>query len=575
MALTYADVAKLLSERNKVFYSTLIQTFEDFQFRSLISDSDLIPMPGFSGDPTENVKEFLRQFQEVATFNNYSNEQKGAILPLLLTGNARAWINSIPELATRTFEDLSEALVKRFHSGTDIFLLRLQLLDRRQLPGESVLQFASAIRKFCLRLEVSIEDNVHHFVNGLRPELRNYVFLQRPKTFSEAEKLARLREAFPEEQPADRTDNILRAIAQLQKRSVDKHRQVTAYTDHEDFVFRNDEHIGTDEITELVAQPIEDGRNCACRKTTHPPVVHCNDEIQSSILIEHSVSNTAQPIVTESVSLNINSCDVDKDSTVIEVHNDFAEYSSVRLSNAEEYKTPKENNEDILECDYDSQETLISRIIENTEIIEPERVKVYPAMDSPTLGEQNNEKATNGIVSESEEHTIETDDILKAEMLTLNFEEAELEERIVVFEKSQIIYKEHEVFCREILTETADTDKHESVAECYHPTYQSIRAKYLFSSDVEEFELSCSKSFKFIQFFIILMCEIKAHSFKFTKHVSDDQHPFSVANTNKPLVGVKFAKVFPPPYTHKIPRKRKPPDKLFSPHGSIWIKQAC
>ena len=58
MALTYEDVAKILSERNKVFYSTLIQNFEDFQFRSLISDSDLIPMPGFSGDPTENVKEF-------------------------------------------------------------------------------------------------------------------------------------------------------------------------------------------------------------------------------------------------------------------------------------------------------------------------------------------------------------------------------------------------------------------------------------------------------------------------------------------------------------------------------------
>lgn len=58
MALKYEDVAKLLSEQNKVFYSTLITTFEDFQFRSLISDSDDIPMPDFSGDPTVNVKEF-------------------------------------------------------------------------------------------------------------------------------------------------------------------------------------------------------------------------------------------------------------------------------------------------------------------------------------------------------------------------------------------------------------------------------------------------------------------------------------------------------------------------------------
>ena len=28
------------------------------------------------------------------------------------------------------------------------------------------------------------------------------------------------------------------------------------------------------------------------------------------------------------------------------------------------------------------------------------------------------------------------------------------------------------------------------------------------------------------------------HSFKFAKHVSDDQHPSSVANTSEPLVGV-------------------------------------
>ena len=32
--------------------------------------------------------------------------------------------------------------------------------------------------------------------------------------------------------------------------------------------------------------------------------------------------------------------------------------------------------------------------------------------------------------------------------------------------------------------------------------------------------------------------EIKTHSFEFTKHVSDEQHPSSVANTNEPLVGM-------------------------------------
>ena len=34
------------------------------------------------------------------------------------------------------------------------------------------------------------------------------------------------------------------------------------------------------------------------------------------------------------------------------------------------------------------------------------------------------------------------------------------------------------------------------------------------------------------------MFEVEAHNFEFTKHVSDGQHPSSVANTNEPLVGV-------------------------------------
>ena len=34
-------------------------------------------------------------------------------------------------------------------------------------------------------------------------------------------------------------------------------------------------------------------------------------------------------------------------------------------------------------------------------------------------------------------------------------------------------------------------------------------------------------------------CEtVEAHNFEFTKHVLDEQHPSSVANTNEPLVSV-------------------------------------
>ena len=41
-----------------------------------------------------------------------------------------------------------------------------------------------------------------------------------------------------------------------------------------------------------------------------------------------------------------------------------------------------------------------------------------------------------------------------------------------------------------------------------------------------------------LEIFFSYNFEVEAHNFKFTKHVSDEQHPSSVANTNEALVGV-------------------------------------
>ena len=647
-------------------------------------------IPEFSGDENEDVKEFLRDFDGLANFFNSSDEEKARLLPILLTGDARMWIYSNSHLAGRTFKELSDALVKQFHSETVFWLLKVKLMNRKQLPGESVSQFASDILNLCRRLELSVEDKICRFVNGLRPELGNYVFLQRPKTFSEAETLARLKEVTLDEKPVDRTDEILRAIA-------NNNQQVTGYnsTFHnkknycKDSVFRNVKPLGKFENAQLgVPQISQDyGQNFRHRKAfddipicdycgknghvsfvcwkrqydirssettntinmhehvirsiaenqtkdctinisgqnmtetenittnrndhvfsnklkrdntstatepkltrfyavrseqgakfgkrqaddkrsetklkaenseheqkdnqnaafcelvtnsaseTQQTIVHDN-EIQGSFM-ENLVSDTAQPNVTISVPLNIIPNDDDEDTAVVtELNNYSDEFSFKQFSNAEECETQKENNEDILEYDYESHETLISKIEENTEIIEPETVKAYPATENFTQNEQNNERATNIIVSEPVEHTIQTDEIMTAEMLTLNFE-VKPEEQNVVFEESQIIFDDHDVSCHQIVLETAD--KHELGAEGNnYLNSRQIRAKVTFPSELKEFELLCSNSLKFIHFFIFLMLKF-------------------------------MIQVLPPPYSYKIPRKRKPPDKLISTHISVWV----
>ena len=51
------------------------------------------------------------------------------------------------------------------------------------------------------------------FIQNLRPELKNYVLLQRPDSLEEAETHAKLKESLPDPKPADRTDETLNALA--------------------------------------------------------------------------------------------------------------------------------------------------------------------------------------------------------------------------------------------------------------------------------------------------------------------------------------------------------------------------
>ena len=139
---------------------------------------------------------------------------KGWSSSLLLTNNANVWFSASPHLASKTYDQLCEALIKQFLSESDIWLLRQQLLNKQQTENERVAQFASEIRKLCLRLDLPVEGSVHFFINGLKPELKNYVLLQRPKTFFEAETCAKLKEALLlDEKPLDRTEEILIALS--------------------------------------------------------------------------------------------------------------------------------------------------------------------------------------------------------------------------------------------------------------------------------------------------------------------------------------------------------------------------
>ena len=112
-----------------------------------------------------------------------------------------------------------------------MWLLRQKLNKRKQLPSETGNEFAVAIRRPAHRINLPHSECINYFIQSLRADLKNFVILQRPKSFEEAEMHAKLKDPVPDPKPTDQTDEILKALAQLQEKSDPKPKPAIAAAD--------------------------------------------------------------------------------------------------------------------------------------------------------------------------------------------------------------------------------------------------------------------------------------------------------------------------------------------------------
>ena len=193
--ITPDNIFHLLQEQNERFterwteqaaaFSKVLET--SLQTSTGTSKYNSVKLPTFSGEFNEDVNEFLINFDKAANFHNWQDLRKAQALPLHLKGNASIWFNKSPDLVNKAYPELSAALKAQFHSASDKWLLRQKLNDRKQLLTESVSEYAADIRRTCQRIDLPRSECVNYFVQGLKPEIKNYVVLQRPGTLEEAE----------------------------------------------------------------------------------------------------------------------------------------------------------------------------------------------------------------------------------------------------------------------------------------------------------------------------------------------------------------------------------------------------
>ena len=96
---------------------------------------------------------------------------------------------------TNNVPSLVDALKTRFGATNIDFILRQELYARKQGHAEPLACYMEDIIKRCQRLSISENELMNIFINELNSDLKSHVILNQPKSFSEAENFARLRDA--------------------------------------------------------------------------------------------------------------------------------------------------------------------------------------------------------------------------------------------------------------------------------------------------------------------------------------------------------------------------------------------
>jgi hypothetical protein len=146
------------------------------------------PTP-FYGKPPDDFPSFISHFERFSNFCGWNDDQRLA-LPLYLQGNASSWYASFVSETFKSYNDLATALKAHFTKR----LWRRQLSVRKQEEHESFSNYSSDIRHLCKRLGLTDLDVMHYFFQVLRPGLKSHVILRQPKSLSEAENLANIKE---------------------------------------------------------------------------------------------------------------------------------------------------------------------------------------------------------------------------------------------------------------------------------------------------------------------------------------------------------------------------------------------
>ena len=115
-----------------------------------------------------------------------------AELALHLAGPAESFFRSLAVSDKDDFEKLYVMLRERFSSKDPVWRMKQKLTARKQGPNEPLDRYIEDLQQMFDNLELTEEEKVSFFTQGLHTDTQKEVLMRQPRTFREAENFARL-----------------------------------------------------------------------------------------------------------------------------------------------------------------------------------------------------------------------------------------------------------------------------------------------------------------------------------------------------------------------------------------------
>ena len=129
----------------------------------------------FRGAPTEDIQEWITQFNWIANINQWTEDVRCALLPGYLEDVAKIWYSTLSVRDRGNYQTIQDKLLQAFQQVISPVQHLNQLLLRTQSEQESVETYAYNKLKLCedLNKEMAETDRVTYLIQGMKPQIRS------------------------------------------------------------------------------------------------------------------------------------------------------------------------------------------------------------------------------------------------------------------------------------------------------------------------------------------------------------------------------------------------------------------